>query len=271
MSHEATHVATGASFATVPTWLLEGFADYVALDDAGVPVDVAAAQALERIREDGLPDRLPTGRPRPDGQRARRDLRAGLAGLPVPGPGVRHRAAGAVLPRRSATGARARGVPQVLGTTQAQFVRALAGRPAPLPGWQAERVTPARRTAAGPAACGSSSAFAVSRPGACSCPGTGCPAGARTCRPERGVHRAAGRARQAYASTQRHLGWASLAVSLVVGAAAGADTARRPWRVCSADGGGGGRCSATLLVLVAGVLATAPFAVRCAATRSRRG
>lgn len=59
-SHEAVHVATGSSFTAVPTWLLEGFADYVALDDAGVPVDRAAAQALRRIREDGPPDRLPT-------------------------------------------------------------------------------------------------------------------------------------------------------------------------------------------------------------------
>jgi hypothetical protein len=60
MSHEATHVATGATFTPMPTWLLEGFADYVALDGAGVPVDVAARQVLERIREEGLPKRLPT-------------------------------------------------------------------------------------------------------------------------------------------------------------------------------------------------------------------
>ena len=60
MSHEATHVATGATFASMPTWLLEGFADYVALDGAGVPVELAAGQILDRIRKDGLPDRLPT-------------------------------------------------------------------------------------------------------------------------------------------------------------------------------------------------------------------
>jgi hypothetical protein len=60
MSHEATHVATGATFASMPTWLLEGFADYVALDGAGVPVEVAARQVLDRIREEGLPKRLPT-------------------------------------------------------------------------------------------------------------------------------------------------------------------------------------------------------------------
>ena len=60
MSHEATHVATGATFVSMPTWLLEGFADFVALDGAGVPVDVAAGQILERIRKEGLPKTLPT-------------------------------------------------------------------------------------------------------------------------------------------------------------------------------------------------------------------
>ena len=49
MSHEATHVATGATFTSMPTWLLEGFADFVALDDAGVPVE-------PRRRADPRPD-----------------------------------------------------------------------------------------------------------------------------------------------------------------------------------------------------------------------
>ncbi len=60
MSHEATHVETGATFTSMPTWLLEGFADFVALDDAGVPVDLAAGQILSRIRKEGLPRGLPT-------------------------------------------------------------------------------------------------------------------------------------------------------------------------------------------------------------------
>jgi len=60
MSHEATHVATGATFVSMPTWLLEGFADFVALNHAGVPVSLAARQILARIRKNGLPDRLPT-------------------------------------------------------------------------------------------------------------------------------------------------------------------------------------------------------------------
>lgn len=62
ISHEATHVATGATFVTMPTWLLEGFADFVALDRAGIPVDLAAGQILARVRADGPPDGLPTRR-----------------------------------------------------------------------------------------------------------------------------------------------------------------------------------------------------------------
>jgi len=60
ISHETTHVATDATFAQVPTWLLEGFADYVALAHAGIPVGTAASQILARIRKDGPPDHLPT-------------------------------------------------------------------------------------------------------------------------------------------------------------------------------------------------------------------
>jgi hypothetical protein len=60
MSHEATHVATGATFVSMPTWLLEGFADYVALVHAGVPVSLAAGQILARIKKSGPPSRLPT-------------------------------------------------------------------------------------------------------------------------------------------------------------------------------------------------------------------
>ncbi|MCW2781571.1 MAG: hypothetical protein JWR35_2020 [Marmoricola sp.] len=60
ISHESTHVAMNATFASMPTWLLEGFADYVALDHAGIGVNVAASQILARIRKHGVPDHLPT-------------------------------------------------------------------------------------------------------------------------------------------------------------------------------------------------------------------
>ena len=59
LSHEATHVATRASFATLPTWLLEGFADYVALDHAGIAFTTAAGQVLRRVRREGAPTALP--------------------------------------------------------------------------------------------------------------------------------------------------------------------------------------------------------------------
>jgi hypothetical protein len=59
MSHEATHVAVGAAFSSMPTWLLEGFADYVALAHANIPVTVAASQILGRVRKKGPPAQLP--------------------------------------------------------------------------------------------------------------------------------------------------------------------------------------------------------------------
>ena len=61
VSHEATHVATHADLSSMPTWLLEGFADYVALDHVDLPVSVTASQILAEVRENGPPDHLPTG------------------------------------------------------------------------------------------------------------------------------------------------------------------------------------------------------------------
>lgn len=59
MSHEAAHVATGAATSSTPMWLLEGFADYVALANADLPVSVTASQILATVRQDGPPRRLP--------------------------------------------------------------------------------------------------------------------------------------------------------------------------------------------------------------------
>lgn len=59
MSHEATHVAVGAATATMPLWLLEGFADYVALARSDLPVSVTASQILAEVREQGPPASLP--------------------------------------------------------------------------------------------------------------------------------------------------------------------------------------------------------------------
>lgn len=60
VSHEAAHVALGAaSSASLPLWLVEGFADYVALRDIGLPLSVTASQVAAQVRRDGLPRSLP--------------------------------------------------------------------------------------------------------------------------------------------------------------------------------------------------------------------
>ncbi|NYG56298.1 hypothetical protein [Nocardioides perillae] len=59
MTHEAVHVATDAPRADVPLWLLEGFADHVALRDVDLPVTTTAGQVIAQVREDGVPAALP--------------------------------------------------------------------------------------------------------------------------------------------------------------------------------------------------------------------
>ena len=59
MSHEAVHVATRAPDSTTPPWLLEGFADYVALRGVDLPFSVTAGQVIEQVRRDGPPESLP--------------------------------------------------------------------------------------------------------------------------------------------------------------------------------------------------------------------
>ena len=61
MSHEATHVAVDAALSTMPIWLLEGFADYVALAHVALPVSRLASQVLAQVRRSGPPARLPGG------------------------------------------------------------------------------------------------------------------------------------------------------------------------------------------------------------------
>lgn len=60
MSHETTHVATQGPLTNMPTWMLEGFADFVALDHAGIPVQTAAHQIIARMATQGIPTHLPT-------------------------------------------------------------------------------------------------------------------------------------------------------------------------------------------------------------------
>jgi hypothetical protein len=59
MTHEAVHVAADAATSTTPLWLLEGFADYVALRDVPLPLSVTAAQIVGQVRRDGAPRELP--------------------------------------------------------------------------------------------------------------------------------------------------------------------------------------------------------------------
>ncbi|MGA8850507.1 MAG: hypothetical protein WB508_02190 [Aeromicrobium sp.] len=60
MTHEATHVLTGAIGLRADTWVIEGFADYVALRDDDAPLSVSAGQILTQVRADGPPKSLPT-------------------------------------------------------------------------------------------------------------------------------------------------------------------------------------------------------------------
>jgi hypothetical protein len=59
LSHEAVHVATDAARSDVAPWLLEGFADYVALRDVDLPLSTTAGQIIRQVRRDGEPDHLP--------------------------------------------------------------------------------------------------------------------------------------------------------------------------------------------------------------------
>lgn len=60
MSHELVHVATDAVRKPVEPWLLEGFADYVALRDTRLPDRVTLGRAIEAARRGGVPEALPT-------------------------------------------------------------------------------------------------------------------------------------------------------------------------------------------------------------------
>ncbi len=61
LSHEAVHALTATPTTNgVENWLLEGFADYVALRDVSLPVARTASQIIAQVRADGLPETLPS-------------------------------------------------------------------------------------------------------------------------------------------------------------------------------------------------------------------
>lgn len=59
MSHEAVHALTEAPTSRAPLWLVEGFADYVALRDVDLPDTTLASQVVAQVRESGVPQALP--------------------------------------------------------------------------------------------------------------------------------------------------------------------------------------------------------------------
>ena len=59
VTHEATHVATRSAASSGPTWLVEGFADYVAYDAHPRTSAAAARELLSRVSSQGPPARLP--------------------------------------------------------------------------------------------------------------------------------------------------------------------------------------------------------------------
>ncbi len=61
MTHELTHATVrAATTQTVPLWLAEGFADYVAYRRIDLPESVIVAPALKQVRDEGVPRALPT-------------------------------------------------------------------------------------------------------------------------------------------------------------------------------------------------------------------
>ncbi|RYB96367.1 hypothetical protein EUA06_01985 [Nocardioides glacieisoli] len=59
MSHELVHVATDAARGVGEPWLVEGFADYVALRGTGLPDRTTLGRAIAAARRDGVPEDLP--------------------------------------------------------------------------------------------------------------------------------------------------------------------------------------------------------------------
>ena len=60
LTHELTHVATRAvTGSCTPTWLVEGFADYVGYLGTGVPMSVVAQELMTDVRDGRTPRKLP--------------------------------------------------------------------------------------------------------------------------------------------------------------------------------------------------------------------
>ena len=63
LTHELTHVATRAvTSSATPTWLAEGFADYIGYLGSGVPTTFVAQDLAAAVRAGNVPGHLPTAR-----------------------------------------------------------------------------------------------------------------------------------------------------------------------------------------------------------------
>ncbi len=60
LTHEATHLLTDAVGTRAESWVVEGFADFVALHDDSAALAVSAGQILAEVRAGRAPTRLPT-------------------------------------------------------------------------------------------------------------------------------------------------------------------------------------------------------------------
>lgn len=60
VTHEATHVLTGAVGTPAENWVVEGFADWVALRSDTAPLSLSARQILAEVRAGRTPTRLPS-------------------------------------------------------------------------------------------------------------------------------------------------------------------------------------------------------------------
>jgi len=59
LTHEATHLLTRAVGTRAESWVVEGFADFVALHDDSAPLSVSAGQILAQVKAKRLPEHLP--------------------------------------------------------------------------------------------------------------------------------------------------------------------------------------------------------------------
>ena len=285
ISHEATHVAVGAALSTMPPWLLEGFADYVALAHVDLPVARAA-------QPDPRPGPPPTG-PRPVfPDRLRSTPAAPTLGASYESAWLACRllaekygehAADRVLPGRGPIGDDRRAVPHGAGHRPAQRSPAPGGRtccggPADGvdPGGRLGRVTDSGRgrLARRPAVLTVLvSATLLVRPGApCWCRGTWVPGGHLVPRSAASLFTPAELARaERFSWTRRGLGWAAYFLPLAVLALLGFTdrgsrllrrvAPRRRWWLAVPAG--------TLVLLLVARAVALPFAARGAPGRPR--